>query len=106
MWTTNFSSELRPQIRKLCVRWTALSNNLPLESSIIVDINDAMSTCCQTGLYELIVLVQIRRIELSGSVPGPSAIPGAGRESSTVDEELPADRYVSIQSANVKLAWK
>lgn len=76
--------QLAPEACKLRVRGPALTDDLPVPSSVVVDIDDAVSTGGQASLHQRIIFAKVGRIKRSSEV--------------AIDEELPPNRQpVSVQ---------
>lgn len=82
------SCELTPEVGKLRIRGTTLPNDLVLESCVVVNIDDAVSTRGKKFLHKLVILIRIRGIQSSCSTVRASTITcniGSASERDTVD---------------------
>ena len=53
------SRKLTPNAGELCIGWTTLPNNSSIPACIVVNVDDACSTCSKAGLNQLIVFAKI-----------------------------------------------
>lgn len=70
-----------------------MPNDLALETSIIVDVDDTESTCRQASFDEQVVFVGIGDVQSPVGTCSLQAVPRTGRKRIAVDQKLPADSY-------------
>lgn len=80
-----------PQRRKIGVWWTALPNDLPIPSSIRVNLDNAVSACVQASCHEFIEDGKIRGVKVTiGNVIRKVCPPNSKAESvEAVGDKVP-----------------
>jgi hypothetical protein len=87
--------KLSPYVRQLRVRWSTLTNNCSIPSSIVVDIEDAQRcTRVQASLYEAIVLCEVVPIQSTAELVVEQELPAHGETESV--ERVILDKVVHL----------